>query len=139
MDHFTAFLEKTAVIVQGLLILLMGPLNIQLGCVIIIVIGDLILGVMAAKKNETFKRDYFVAKTIEKTIVYLVWIIIGHAADVMISLPNTIRGIIVFTMFGHEFASAIKNTGELGYKSLTEGIEKRVGPFLKKDNKEGLE
>lgn len=144
MEQFIELLEKIAIFSNGLLILLLGPLNIQLYCVFILVVCDLILGVMASRKNKTFNKKYFLSRTIEKTIIYLVWIVIGHTFDIIIKMPDVFRGIVVIIMASHEFASALRSTKELGYNTLAHALEKRVGPLIKKEtkeeeNEEGLE
>jgi len=131
------YLERILIIMQGILILLVGPLNAQLGYVALVLVMDLILGVMVARKNNIFQMKYFKAKTIEKLIVYTIWIIIGHSADIMINLPNVIRGVILFVMFSREFVSAAKHTGKLGYQDLADALSKKVGPLLESKDLKG--
>lgn len=136
MNQLMTIIEKITVFLNGLLILLLGPLNIQLSCIVILLICDLVLGVMASKKNKTFDKKYFRAKTIEKTIIYLIWVVIGHTFDIIVSLPDIFRGIIILIMASHELTSALKNTKELGYNLLARTIEKRVCPLINKEKDE---
>lgn len=99
---------------------------------------------MASRKNKTFNKKYFLSRTIEKTIIYLVWIIIGHTFDIIIKMPDVFKGIIVIIMASHEFASALRSTKKLGYNALAHALEKRISPLIKKEtkeeeNKKGLE
>jgi phage-related holin len=114
---------------KGALIILVGPLNYQLGYLLLVIFLDLLLGVWAAKRECAFDLGYMVTKTIEKITIYATWIVISHAFDMVINLPGAARKACIVILLGREFISSIKNTKKLGYVDLAQALD-NMGKFI---------
>lgn len=118
--------------IKGALIVFLGPLNMQIGYLLIMIALDLYLGSKAAKKDKTFKFKYAFSRTIEKVIVYMIWIAIFNGLDMIADLPGTTRWLAILALFGQEIVSALRNTVRLGYVGLAQalaGVYKTASPI----------
>ncbi len=107
---------------QGALIAALGPLNLQIGYLFLVVAVDFILGVWAAKKTGSYDSRYAFSRSIEKLIVYTIWIIIFHSLDMVAKLPGTARWLCILALVGQEIMSALRNTGRMGYTGVVQAL-----------------
>jgi phage-related holin len=114
--------EFVGITLKSLLITLVGPLSAQIGYLFLVVFLDLYLGIKVAKKQKTFNLKYAIQKTVEKTAIYLIWIIMFHSWDVVLNLPDSARTVCIVALLGQELLSAIRNTRKLGYIAVANAI-----------------
>jgi phage-related holin len=138
VEKISSFFACLAGVVQSMLILAIGPLTSQVCYIFIVFLLDLLLGVQLARKQNTFSRKYFFQKTIEKVMVYTVWVVLGHSADVIVKLPDILRSIVLVTLLGQELLSALRSTKELGYAGLANSIQKGMTSCLSKTPEENF-
>ena len=117
------FATDSFMFVKGSLIFLLGPLNLQLAYLLLAVGIDLVFGVEVARKEKTFKWSIFFTKVRKKLFVYIMWISMFHAFDMIAGLPNTARWAVVVMLAGMELVSAAKNTAKLGHGKLADALE----------------
>jgi phage-related holin len=110
-------------VLRGALVVVLGPLNLQIGYLLLVLALDLYLGIKVALKEHKFSFRYMGEKTLEKTITYGVWIAISHAFDMVTRLPGTARWLCIVTLLGWEVCSSLKSTRKLGYKVIADGLE----------------
>lgn len=111
------------VYIKGALVFLIGPLNSQIGYLLLAVAIDLFFGIQVARKEKQFTWVLLFTKVRRKFIIYLLWITMFHAFDMVTGLPNTARWAVVAMLASMEIFSAIKNTAKLGYTRLADGLE----------------
>lgn len=111
-------------------IFLLGSFDTQLQYLFVILFADIILGVLTARRNKTFCWQYFLGRTVEKLVVYLVWICLGHACDIMINMPNAVRKVVMIVLITQEIISALKNTGTLGFENIVSPLRKALSQFI---------
>jgi phage-related holin len=110
-------------LVKGILIFLIGPLNHQLAALLLTLAIDLVFGIMVAKKEKQFAWGKLFTMVRRKLLIYGLWIAMFHAFDVVAGLPNSARWAVVVLLAGLELMSAIKNTARLGYSNLAHALE----------------
>jgi len=120
---------------KGIMIVLIGPLNIQLGYLLLVICLDFILGIKLSKKNKNFRFKTTANSVIEKLIVYGIWISIWHSVDMVTSLPGTSRLLCIMALLGHEILSAIKKTKDIGYGELSQSLSSVFTLLMKNDHK----
>ncbi len=113
-----------------ILVILIGPLSAQVGYLCLVVLIDVALGTWRATREKEFSLRYMISKTIEKIVIYGVWIAMGHAADIIVDWPDTVRGVVLAVLLGEELVSAISHTGKLGYKNLATTLAEAVRNIL---------
>jgi phage-related holin len=133
MKQFSQYLGETLLVVKGGLLFLIGPLNAQLSYVAIAILIDLIFGICVAVKKKTFSAKVFTVKVTNKFFVYVAWIAMFHALDMVAGLPSTARNSVLFVLVSMEIVSASKNTAKLGYGKLASMLE-NVYFLLQKEN-----
>src|SRR5437763_9947672 len=111
------------VFIKGILIFLIGPLNLQLSYLLIAISIDLVFGIQVARKEKTFTWKLLLQKVRSKFIVYALWISMFHAFDMIAGLPNSARWAVVVMLAGMELMSAAKNTAKLGHSRLADALE----------------
>jgi phage-related holin len=111
------------IFVKGMLLFLLGPLNLQLGYLLIAIAIDLVFGIQVAKKTKTFKWKLLFSKVRSKIVIYALWIAMFHAFDMIAGLPNSARWAVVVMLAGMELMSAAKNTAKLGHGKLADALE----------------
>jgi phage-related holin len=79
------------IFIKGILIFLLGPLNLQLGYLLVAVGIDLIFGIQVARKEKTFSWKVLFQKVPTKIVIYALWISMFHAFDMMAGLPDSAR------------------------------------------------
>jgi phage-related holin len=117
------FNSEPFVLVKGILIFLVGPLNHQLAALLLAIGIDLVFGIQVAKKEKQFKWSKLFIMMRRKAIIYGLWISMFHAFDMATGLPNSARWAVVILLAGLEIMSAIKNTARLGYSRLSHALE----------------
>lgn len=117
------FARDSFIFFKGSLIFLLGPLNLQLAYLLLAIGIDLSFGVEVAIKEKTFKWSIFFSKLRKKLFVYIMWISMFHAFDMIAGLPNTARWAVVVMLAGMELVSAAKNTARLGHGKLADALE----------------
>lgn len=105
--------------VRVALIFLFGPLNYQLGYLLLVMCVDLYLGIKVARKNKCFSLKFARDKTIEKTVIYCMWVILANALDRVLGLPGTARFVCLIILLGCEIISSLNNTSNLGYVAVS--------------------
>lgn len=125
MKNFFAnsIIFEPLIILKGALIFLVGPLNLQLAYLFLAVGIDLVFGIQVAKKEKTFEWKLLILKVRKKVLVYVLWISMFHAFDMVAGLPNTARWAVIVMLAGMEIVSAIKNTARLGHGTLADALE----------------
>ncbi len=108
---------------KGSLIFLIGPIDLQLAYLLLAIAVDLVFGIQIAVKEHTFKWSILVRKLRQKLTVYILWIAMFHAFDMVTGLPNSARWAVVAMLAGLEIISAIKNTARLGHSKLADALE----------------
>lgn len=109
--------------IKGILVFIIGPLNIQLSYLFLAVGIDLILGIQVSRKNNEFKWSILFSKVRKKLTAYILWIAMFHAFDMIAGLPNSARWAVIMSLAGLEIISATKNTAKLGHDRLADVIE----------------
>lgn len=109
---------------KGGLVFLIGPINIQLAYLLLALGIDLVFGIQIAIRDRTFKWSILFKKLKNKIMVYVLWIAMFHAFDMVAGLPDSARWSVIVLLAGLEIVSAIKNTAKLGHNRLAEGLEK---------------
>lgn len=118
-----SLLSEPLLIIKGALIFLIGPLTMQLAYLAVAVGIDLMFGIQVARREKQFKWSSLFDKVRKKIYIYIMWIAMFHAFDMVAGLPNTARWAVVMMLTGLEAFSAIKNTARLGHSKLAEGLE----------------
>lgn len=116
-------LTEPFLVLKGALIFLIGPLNMQLAYLGLAVGIDLMFGIQVARKEKIFKWSTLFSKVRKKVFIYLTWIAMFHAFDMVAGLPDTARWAVIVMLAGMEVFSAIKNTAKLGHNRLAEALE----------------
>lgn len=111
------------IFIKGILIFLIGPLNLQLGYLLIAVAIDLIFGIQVSRKEKTFKWKLLFTKVRSKFLFYALWISMFHAFDMITGLPNSARWAVIVMLAGMELMSAVKNTSKLGHNNMADALE----------------
>lgn len=125
MKHYISNLlgSDTFLYIKGALVFLIGPLNQQIGYLLLAICIDLVFGIQVARKEKQFSFGLLFTKVRRKLIIYILWITMFHAFDMVTGLPNTARWAVVAMLASMEIFSAIKNTARLGYTKLADGLE----------------
>lgn len=118
------FLQDPLLWFKGGLVFLIGPLNIQLAYLLLALGIDLIFGIQIALRDKTFQWKILFKKLKNKLMIYVLWIGMFHAFDMVAGLPDSARWSIIVLLAGLEIVSAIKNTAKLGHNQLAEGLER---------------
>lgn len=111
------------IFIKGIMIFLLGPLNLQLGYLLIAIAIDLCFGIQVARKEKTFTWKLLLQKVRSKFLIYALWIAMFHAFDMIAGLPNSARWAVVVMLAGMELMSAAKNTAKLGHGKLADALE----------------
>lgn len=125
MKHYISNLlgSDTFLYIKGALVLLIGPLNNQIGYLLLAIVIDLFFGIQVARKEKQFSWGMLFIKVRRKLLIYILWITMFHAFDMVTGLPNTARWAVVAMLASMEIFSAIKNTAKLGYTKLADSLE----------------
>lgn len=125
MKSFMAnlFSAEPFLFVKGALIFMVGPLNLQLGYLLLAVGIDLVFGIQVARKEKIFSWKILMSKVRRKIFIYAMWISMFHAFDMIAGLPNTARWAVVVMLAGMELVSSAKNTAKLGHNKLADALE----------------
>lgn len=126
------FTSEPFLFFKGALVFLIGPLNLQIAYLFLAIAVDLVFGIQVANKERTFKWSILFEKVRKKVFIYLLWISMFHAFDMIAGLPNSARWAVVVMLAGMEILSAIRNTAALGHGRLAEALE-RIYLSLSKD------
>lgn len=133
MKTLQDFAGETLLFLKGSLLFLIGPLDAQLMYVGVALLIDLVFGVKVAKKEKTFSWKVFTTKVSNKVLIYVAWIAMFNAMDMVVGLPNTARTSVIVVLMSMEILSASKNTAKLGYGRLAELLE-NIYFVLSKEN-----
>jgi phage-related holin len=117
------FTSEPFILVKGALVILLGPLNHQLGYLLLAVAIDLVFGIQVAKKEKLFSWRVLFEKIRRKIFIYGGWIAMFHAFDMVAGLPDAARWAVILLLVGMELLSAAKNTAKLGYNKLADALE----------------
>lgn len=121
-------------LLQCALIFILGPLDVQVVYLAGLFVADMIVGVMLALRNREFSMSYFTAKTIEKLLIYFILLFVGHATDIVVHPPASIRSVAILILFGREVSSVCDKAGSLGYKTIVDVLVSYIQPLLKGKN-----
>jgi phage-related holin len=127
------------IIVKGSLIFLLGPLNLQIGYLLLAVAIDLCFGIQVARKEKTFSWKVLFQKVRAKIVVYALWISMFHAFDMIAGLPNSARWAVIVMLAGMELMSAAKNTAKLGHGKLADALEALYLTLLSRHSVDGVQ
>lgn len=120
---YTSPLYEPLMLIKGILIFLLGPIDLQLAYLLLAIGIDFAFGIQIAVRDKAFKWCILFQKLRQKIIVYTLWIIMFHAFDMVVGLPNSARWAVIVLLAGLEIMSAIKNTARLGYGRLADALE----------------
>lgn len=120
---------------KGALIWLVGDLNYQLAYLGLVIIIDTMFAVWGAIKDKEFSWEVMFKKLGGKLAIYTFWIVIFHAADKILTLPNSGRWMAIVALLGAEIISSAKNTAKLGYTHVAEALENLYFSLAPKNNK----
>lgn len=115
--------EEPLVYLKGALVFVLGPLTYHLAYLGVVILVDLFFGMRVAVKERTFKWKLMYTKVLTKVTTYAAIIVMFHALDQVIGLPDTARWSVIVILLGTEMVSAIKNTSKLGYGKLADQLE----------------
>jgi len=133
-NTLTDFVSSEPVMITKLiLVFFLGPLDIQLTYLLIAMIIDLYFGIKVARKENNFSFFVLREKMQNKLLMYVTWITLFHAFDMITGFNNTARWSIIVLLASMEILSAIKNTAKLGHSTLASSLE-RVYLALVKGN-----
>jgi phage-related holin len=113
---------KILFILHGALIAALGPINFQIGYLLLVVAVDFILGVWAAKRMGVYNARYAWTRSLEKFIIYMIWIVIFHSLDMVANLPGTARWLCILALLGQEIMSSLRNTGRIGHVGIVSAL-----------------
>lgn len=122
-EQILGIIGAAAEFLKGVLIWALGPINYQLGYLLLVMAIDLVFGIQVARKQKKFSWRVLVKKTVVKIEVYALWIIIFNAFDKISNLPGTARWLTILALLGIEIASNLRNTGKLGHSKVVKALE----------------
>ncbi|HEY8541710.1 MAG TPA: phage holin family protein [Pseudothermotoga sp.] len=122
-----SMLENIIHIVAVCLVFLLGTLNQQIQYFYMGLILDTCLGAWVSYKAGTFSKDYLIAKTIEKFILYTILIIAGHVLDMVAGFgDDQVRKAVMLGLLIKETPSFLDKFKKMGYKREAEVFEKVI-------------
>lgn len=117
-----AMTEEPLLWLKGAIVFLIGPIDFHLAYLMLAMSVDLAFGVQLAVRERAFSWKKMYQKFGSKAKVYLLWIIMFHAFDMIAGLPDSARWSLILILVGMEIVSAIKNTSRLGHSDLAEAL-----------------
>lgn len=121
--RFLDYVDGVWLFMKAALFWAVGPLNVQLGYLVFMLIADTVLGIMASRRTERFRLGLFFQKTAEKGVFYIVLIALFNSFDNVANLPGTARWLCLMGLAGLELTSSIKNISRLGWPALARVME----------------
>lgn len=131
MKQIETYFGDFLIFFKGSLLFLIGPLNAQLGYLMLALLIDVIFGIKVARQNNTFSWNILSRKVGNKIIIYGAWIAMFNALDMVAGLPNTSRTAVIVVLVSMEILSSSKNTARLGYDRLAKLLENVYDLFAK--------
>ncbi len=131
-------LQEPMLYIKGLIVFLLGPVDIQMSYLVAVILVDLWFGVQVARKEKTFTWGLLGSKLANKIFGYSLWIIMFHAFDMVAGLPDTSRWALITMLVGLEILSSIKNTAKLGHVKLAMHLETLYMAMVRPKMPEGL-
>lgn len=115
--------QEPMIFIKGIIVFLLGPLDLQLTYLFAVIVIDSMFGVQVAKKEKKFTWTLLASKLANKLLGYSLWIMMFHAFDMVAGLPDTSRWALITMLVGLEILSSIKNTAKLGHVKLAMQLE----------------
>ena len=115
--------SEPLIFLKGAIIFLIGPIDLKFAYLGIVMAVDMFLGIQVAIKQKQFKWSVLFKKLRDKIIIYFIWIAMFHAFDKIAGMTDSARLAVVTVLAILEILSAIKNTAQLGYKTIARALE----------------